>query len=202
MRTCNRSTPFVQVSEAFPPPPRCGPRRAGLLRRADARWLASLHPWAGAIVRSLGVREQDIGDVVLGAFARVAARWATFAAPDEVPPEIARRRWIAHVLFLAAAEVRASRHPVSPRRARAADPGSEGVAAGSGEGLLTAPELRRQLRLSTAAVRWRVWIAYEVDATPVAEIARQERRPPAKVRRLLEHARTDLAVALDRQAAA
>src|SRR5690242_3387920 len=81
MDTCIRSDEQVQFFAPGGPPAQGPPAE---LSRRDARWLAGLQLWAGAIVRRLRVPEADIGPLVLDAFARVAMQWTGFEAPPEL----------------------------------------------------------------------------------------------------------------------
>jgi hypothetical protein len=194
MGRCNSSINEVQFLTKGEP---------GAIPQQDARWLASLHFWAGALVRSLRVAEADITALVLEAFAQVKNEWATFQPPEDLPPGTARRRWIAQILFCCAAEYRRAKRRTR-REGRQQEEGSDadGVAAEPQERMLTVRSLLRRYERASTVERWRVWLAREIDGATTYEIARQEGRTRARVDRLLELARRDFAIAVSREEAA
>jgi len=154
-------------------------------------------------VSSLGINATDREDVVQEAFTCAAIEWESFVAPDDLPAQTARRRWLAQLLVKVA---RRLRDKAQRTRARARAPyGLERAAAvigaASHEDPIAARELLRSLGSATSPERWRMWVSREVDDIPVPEIARQEGRPVATVYNCLRLARRDLARALRREAA-
>ena len=198
MDTCILSGEQVQFLATSGPPAQVPSR---LLPRRDARWLVSLQFWAGGILRRLHIAEADITPLVLEAFAQAAAQWSTFEPPEELPARIARRRWIAGLLFRLVAEHRRASRPAREPERRSRARATEEAAAGQDERMLIARSLLRRFKRGTTVVRWRIWLAREVDGVVPSEIACQEGRSVSRVRSLLERARRDLEVSLLREEA-
>lgn len=135
------------------------------------------------------------------AFARVAVEWAGFVASDELPARTARRRWIADVLVRVARRLRDKAYRDRGHAPYGLERAADVVGTPSHEGPVAARELLRGLEAATTAERWRMWVAHEVDAVAVPEIARQEGRAVATVYNQLRLARRDLAAALERDTA-
>lgn len=171
------------------------------LTSRDAEWLAAMRPWALLLVVRFSVRPQDIDDVVQEAFAIAAIHWATFLPPHTEPDEVARRRWLARILFNTAARHRQRLHRRRRREIEWSDALEASLPPRPARDPAADRELLDKLQHATTASRWRTWRAYEIDGVPVEEIARQEGRSIPGIYHRLEHARRDLATALRRDAA-
>lgn len=171
------------------------------LTAADLAWLAAAYPWLRQYAPSLGVRPADAGDVAQRAILVAARRWASFEASEEVPPNVARRRWIWQILIFVALDHRREkkfdRHVGDVEAAESID-----ASAPSPEGPTEARSVLRALRAATTAERWRVWLAHHVDGMSISQVARAEGIPPGTVQTRLQAARADLLGAIQREDAA
>jgi DNA-directed RNA polymerase specialized sigma24 family protein len=222
-----RSSPTLQLSASARRPARRWPRHGTPLRWAsasrrtppgkppggsgappsgprpipaeDAAWLETLRPWATQLARRTGIHAVDAEDVVQQTFTEAAARWHSFGDVPDMPEHTARRRWIYVVLVRNARGLRRTR---ARAMERAAGEAADELAVDSAESATSAREILAHLQQSTTPERWRAWLMHEVDAVPVAEIARQEGRPVATVHNRLRLAREDFTAAFAREAAA
>ncbi len=191
---------------AAPPEPTAGgaasPSPQGTISREEATWLNSLRPWAAAIARRCGLGSADAEDAVQVAFIVALDRWSLFALPPELPEQQVRRRWVGAILWRISSEMRARRD----RTRQLAPTDIEGVNANlvsvSHESRVLSRDLLRALEHATTSERWRVWISYQLENVPVAELARQKGCPAATIYNLLRLARLDLGAALRREAVA
>ncbi len=175
------------------------PSGPGPIPAEDAAWLETLRPWATQLARRTGINAVDAEDVVQQTFTEAAARWQSFGDVPDMPEHTARRRWIYVVLVRNARGLRRTR---ARAMERAAGEAADELAVDSAESATSAREILAHLQQSTTPERWRAWLMHEVDAVPVAEIARQEGRPVATVHNRLRLAREDFTAAFAREAAA
>ena len=167
-----------------------------------ARWLDSLLPWAHAVARRSGLPEADLEELLRETFLTASAKWAFFVPPPEVPPMVARRSWVAGILWNLThrrlLRVLPERSVVLPHK----DDELVDGAIDSHESSVVSGDLLRSLQHATTPERWRVSFAYSSQGLSVEEIARREQRPAGTICNLLRLARLDFAAALRREAAA
>lgn len=183
------------------------------LTGADVAWLAASFDWLRRHAPRLGVHAKDAADLAQQAVIVAAESWGAFVPAPELPPNVARRRWIWGILAN-----RAIGHLRRLRREVLADDARPGVEValvhqgaehapdvGPASSPASAAEARSVLRTLQAATtpdRWRAWFAHHVDGAPVREVARAEGAPVATIYNRLRAARADFLAALAREDAA
>jgi DNA-directed RNA polymerase specialized sigma24 family protein len=191
---------------AAPPEPSGGeaasPSLQGPISEEEAAWLESLRPWATAIALRRGLGSADAEDAVQVAFLIAVDRWSLFALPPGHPERQVRRQWVATILWRVSAQMGARRDQT--RQLAPCD--IEGVNANhvsvSHESQVLSRDLLCFLEQATTSERWRVWVSYQLENVPVAELARRKGCPAATIYNLLRLARLDLGAALRREAVA
>lgn len=194
------TTPAPAATAPPSPTPPASPQQP--LSPDDARSLDSLRPWARALVRRFGLPDADVEELLQDTFLAATSRWSLFQAPPDVPATVARRSWIAAILWKQASRLLAR---LERERARAPLHDEEGGHAGatdSHESLILTRDQLLSLRQATTPERWRVCVAHWLEDVSVEELARRESRPAGTLYNLLRLARLDFAAALRRESAA
>jgi RNA polymerase sigma-70 factor (ECF subfamily) len=187
-----------------PPEPSGGeaasPSPQGPISHEEAAWLESLRPWATAIALRRGLESADVEDAVQVAFLVAVDRWGSFVLPPGHPERQVRRQWVGTILWRVSAQMCARRD----RTRQLAPCDIEGVNANhvsvSHESQVLSRDLLRVLEQATTSERWQLWVSYQLENVPVAELARRKGCPAATIYNLLRLARLDLSAALHREA--
>jgi DNA-directed RNA polymerase specialized sigma24 family protein len=120
--------------------------------------------------------------------------------PPGHPERQVRRQWVGTILWRVSAQMCARRDQT--RQLAPCD--IEGVNANhvsvSHESQVLSRDLLRVLEQATTSERWQLWVSYQLENVPVAELARRKGCPAATIYNLLRLARLDLGAALHREA--
>ena len=177
------------------------PSPQGPISREEAAWLNSLRPWAATIALRSGLRSADVDDAVQLAFLVAVDRWSLFALPPGLPERQVRRGWVGAILWRISSEMRVRRDRTRPLAPSDIDGVNADVVSVSHESQVLSRDLLRALEQATTSERWRVWVSYQLENVPVAELARRKGCPAATIYNQLRLARLDLGAALRREAA-
>ena len=179
-----------------PPPPPSDPD-AGLL------YLLALAPFIVRMLQRFRVPGRDLEDVAQHVLIAAHRRWGAFEERPGSDVRSARRRWIFTIAWRLAAAYHASaqiRPALLPPDDRRLDPRD-----------YDAPDVDRRLdaaraldsltepHLATTPDRWRIFVAFEVDGSPLHAIAKIEGLSVPTVANRLRAARLDLRAALFRR---
>ena len=152
------------------------------LTEREARWLVSLLYWGTVLLCRFRTPHALLDSALQEAFNLAAIRWRNFPSSSDLPPRIARRRWLALILF-----------EIAERYRNTIDlPRCEPIAADRPETMLSVEHFIARLPRFPDPEQWRIWIAREVDGVDLPEIARQEGRSCENVCTQLLIARNDL----------
>lgn len=146
--------------------------------------------------------DTDVEELLQDTFLVASSKWPSFEPPPDIPTMIARRSWIATILWklmgkllnrLERERVRAALHDEMSRIELAAD---------SHESAVVSRDQLLSLQHATTPERWRVAVAHWLEGVSVEELVRREGRPAGTIYNLLRLARLDFAAALRRESAA
>ncbi len=190
------------LSDPAPVPPAEPPAPRPPITAAEAHWLHSLRPWAASLVRRFALGEADLDELLQEVFLLASARWATFLPPPDVPLEVARRSWVAAILWRLTGKLLARLARERRDTRLDVERAAVSVAVDSHESAVLTRDQLHALRRATTPERWRVTVAHWLVGDSVEEIARREGRPTGTIYNLLRLARRDFAAARGRELAA